>query len=158
MNYELSPLDRKILNILQQNYPVCVNPYESMARKLEIPEDELLQRLAAMKEAGIIRRIGGIIESKAIGYYSTLCTCRADNDRVEEIAALINEQPGVTHNYLRDHEYNLWFTLTSESRQKSDEIINALESRTGVKILSMPTDKVYKIRVALDMGENYAIR
>lgn len=157
MEYKLSSLERRILNLLQKDFPVSEQPYKDMAAELNIKEADLIQYIANMKDAGIIRRIGAIIESRTIGYYSTLCTCRVDNERVDEVAEAINEQKGVTHNYLRDQDYNLWFTLTCASEEKAREIIADLEKETGVPILSMPTEQVYKIRVALDMSENNAI-
>lgn len=157
MGYEISALDRKILNILQNDFPVSEQPYRDIAERMNISEAELIERISLMKESGIIRRIGAIIESRAIGYHSTLCACRVEPSRADEVASRINRQPGVTHNYLRDQEYNLWFTLTTESEGKTSEVIAELENQIGLSILSMPTEKVYKIKVALDMGENYAI-
>jgi len=157
MNYDISILDRRILNILQTGFPLNEQPYLAMAKQLQIEEAELLERIEHLKEAGIIRRIGAVIESRAMGYYSTLCTCRVEPERADEAAAIINRQPGVTHNYLRDQEYNLWFTLTGESEDKVKAIIDEFESQIGLPILSMPADEVYKIKVALDMSENNAI-
>ncbi len=157
MDYELSVLDRRILNLLQKDFPLCEQLFAAMATELNIVEEDLLKHIADMKKAGIIRRIGAIIESRAIGFYSTLCACRVENSRADEVAAIINRQTGVTHNYLRDQEYNLWFTLSCENEQKARGIIAELEASTGVPILSMPTERVYKIKVALDMGENNAI-
>lgn len=157
MDYEISALDRKILNMLQNDFPAGEQPYREMAGRLEIEEAELIERISLMKQAGIIRRIGAIIESRAVGYYSTLCACRAEPGRADDVAALINRQPGVTHNYLRDQEYNLWFTLTAESEEKTRQVIAGLESQTGLAILSMPVERLYKIKVALDMGEKHAI-
>ncbi|MGE5389545.1 MAG: Lrp/AsnC family transcriptional regulator [Deltaproteobacteria bacterium] len=157
MGYSLSSLDRRILNLLQKDFPLSDQPFMAMAAELDIDEADLLKRIGNMKEAGIIRRIGAIIESRAIGYYSTLCACRVENDRADEVAAIINGQTGVTHNYLRDQEYNLWFTLTCESEEKARRILTELEDRTGLPILSMPAEQVYKIRLALDMSEKNAI-
>lgn len=157
MGYEISAKDRTILNMLQNDFPVSERPYRDMAERLNIDEAELIERISLMKESGVIRRIGAIIESRAVGYHSTLCACRVEPSRADDVASRINRQPGVTHNYLRDQEYNLWFTLTTESEQKTREVIAELESQTGLPILSMPTEKVYKIKVALDMGEKYAI-
>jgi len=157
MSYELTPLDRRILNVLQADFLISEQPYLAIAERLGIEESELLERIGIMQEAGIIRRIGAILESRAMGYYSTLCACRVEPERSDEVAAIINGQAGVTHNYLRDGEYNLWFTMTGESENKVQAIIAELEREIGMLILAMPADRVYKIRVALDMGENNAI-
>jgi len=153
MNCELSLLDRKILNMIQEELPLSIRPYDRLARQLEINESELLARLDRLTKAGVIRRIGAIFDSRTMGYYSTLCACRAEENRVEEIAAAVNALPGVTHNYLRDDDYNLWFTLTGESQESVNRIIAGLERQLQIMIISMPTIKVYKIKVALEMNE-----
>ncbi len=157
MNIDLSALDRKILNLLQQSFPISSQPYAWLAKQLDITEAELLERIAIMKKAGIIRRIGAVMDSKNLGFSSTLCACRADADDIERVAAIINALPGVTHNYQRDHDFNLWFTLTCENEEALQKTIKVLEHETGCDIISMPATRVYKIRVALDMGENNAI-
>ena len=119
-----------------------------------ISEGEVLSRIGSMKSAGLIRRIGGIMDTRSLGYYSTLCTAMVPDSRVDEAAEAINRLPGVTHNYLRDHDYNLWFTLTVPTREEADRILTELESELGVEIVSMPAEKVFKIRVNFDMETN----
>lgn len=94
------------------------------------------------------------MDTRSLGYYSTLCTAMVPDSRVDEAAEAINRLPGVTHNYLRDHDYNLWFTLTVPTREEADRILTELESELGVEIVSMPAEKVFKIRVNFDMETN----
>ncbi len=148
---EIDNLDRKILNLLQNDFPLSVEPYKIMAKRLEISEDNLLQRIAAMKSAGLIRRIGGIMDTRGLGYYSTLCAVSIPPGSIKEVAGYINALPGVTHNYLRDHKYNLWFTLTAVSREEADKQLRELESKLDLTILSMPAERIFKIRVSFDM-------
>jgi len=150
--YTLDNNDQVILNILQNTFPLSLQPYQDMGTQLGISEDEVLQRIARMKAAGLIRRIGGIMDSRQLGFYSSLCTMTVPEDRIEEIAILVNQNTGVTHNYLRDHHYNMWFTMTAVSQPVFLQQIQELEKLSGLKVISMPTRKVYKIKVSFDMG------
>ena len=150
----LDSIDRQILNLMQNDFPVAAQPFKIMAERMGISEGEVLSRIGSMKSAGLIRRIGGIMDTRSLGYYSTLCTAMVPDSRVDEAAEAINRLPGVTHNYLRDHDYNLWFTLTVPTREEADRILTELESELGVEIVSMPAEKVFKIRVNFDMETN----
>jgi DNA-binding Lrp family transcriptional regulator len=150
----LDDLDRKILDLLQNDFPLAVQPFFVMAEGLSISEDELMSRIAVMKESGLIRRIGGIMDSRNLGYYSTLCAVSVPEIHIEEAAQIINRQSGVTHNYLRDHEYNIWFTLTMSSQEEAMIVLRELETSLGLNIISMPAEKVYKIKVSFNMGSN----
>jgi len=144
-------IDRKILDLLQNDFPLAVRPFAAMADSLSIGEAELISRIAVMKDSGLIRRIGGIMDSRNLGFYSTLCAVSVPEGQIEEAALIINQQPGVTHNYKRDHDYNMWFTLTVPSRGEADTILQELESSLGLDIISMPAEKVYKIKVSFKM-------
>ncbi len=150
----LDSLDRQLLNLMQNDFPLTTRPYLDLARKLDISEDEVLTRIQIMKQRGLIRRTGAIIDSRQIGFYSTLCACRVENEQIDKVAAIINAQKGVTHNYVRDHFYNIWFTLTALSQDEAVKIIKDMEQTAGIKILTMPAIKTYKIRVSLNMGES----
>ena len=147
-------VDRKILDILQNDFPLAIQPYQEMSKRLNISEEELLTRIGAMKASGVIRRIGGIMDSRNLGFYSTLCAVTVPEARIEEAAEVINQLRGVTHNYLRDHEYNMWFTLTMSSREELEAKLGEIETLLGLKITNMPAQKVYKIKVSFDMGSS----
>lgn len=148
----LDKTDQSILNILQNSFPLTLRPYQDIAIQLAITEDEVLKRIGRMKAEGLIRRIGGIMDSGQMGFYSTLCATAVPVERIDEVAAIINENSGVTHNYLREHHYNIWFTITCSSRTEAQRQIKGLEEAAGCRIISMPTRKVYKIKVSFDMG------
>ncbi|MEA4926492.1 MAG: AsnC family transcriptional regulator [Syntrophomonadaceae bacterium] len=148
-------IDRRILDLLQNDFPVSIQPYQAMADTLQISEEELIARVAAMKASGLIRRIGGIIDSRRLGFYSTLCAVSVPEGKIDEAARVINQQPGVTHNYLRDHEYNMWFTLTTTSPEKSAEILQELQAELGLDIITMPAEKIYKIKVSFQMENEH---
>lgn len=147
----LDKLDRQILNQLQADFPVSGEPYKVIADRLEISEAEVLTRIGVMKSTGLIRRIGGVMNTASLGYVSTLCAAVVPSSRIEAAVQSINNLPSVTHNYLRDHEYNVWFTLTVTSWEEVDRVLQELESTLKIKIVSMPAEKVFKIKVAFDM-------
>lgn len=147
----LTSLDKALLNMMQSNFPLNMYPYKTMADKLGVTEEGIIARLEALKTAGIIRRVGAVLDARRLGFYSTLCAAKVAVDRIDEVAEIINSYDGVTHNYRRAHEYNLWFTLTAPSQEASRIIIDELIHKTGVNIVSMPALKTYKIKVALEM-------
>lgn len=151
---DLDSLDRKILNIMQNDFPLSPHPYLDLAVMLNISEAEVLERIRRMKDSGVIRRTGAILDSRQMGYYSTLCACQVEAGRIDETARVINAYKGITHNYVRDHQYNIWFTLTAPSYKDALTIMQNIEQSAGVKVLSMPALKLYKIRVSLNMGDS----
>lgn len=153
---ELTGLDRQILNILQKEFPLSEKPYEEIALRLNISEKEVLLRIKELKDNGVIRRIGAVMESKQLGFHSTLCALRVPENQIDKAALVINNEKGVTHNYVRDDYYNLWFTLTVPSVESAAKIIKNLEEKLHTDIKSMPAVKVYKIKVLFEMGETDA--
>ena len=105
--------DKKLLDIVQDGFPLTSEPYREIASLLGVSEQDVIPRLKRLKDEGIIRRIGAIFDSKKLGYCSTLCAMKVPDQRIDEVALIINEYNGVTHNYLRNHEYNVWFTITT---------------------------------------------
>jgi len=146
-----------LLDLLQKKFPIDVQPYQVIAQKMQCSEEEIVKQIQAMKENGIIRRIGAILDAKNMGFYSTLCACEVPEARIEDVAAIINKQRGVTHNYLRDNQYNIWFTLTASSNEEVQSILKQLECDIRIKIISMPTTKVFKIKVSFEMSGTNAI-
>ncbi len=149
-----SPLEKKLLDLLQNSFPFTARPYREIALELGLSEDEVIERVQALQEQGVIRRIGAILDAGKLGYYSTLCACQVPEDRLEKVAALINELPGVTHNYQRWHRYNLWFTLSAPSEENAKLQLHQLEEKTGLKMVSMPALRRYKIDARFQMGDN----
>lgn len=150
---EFSKADREILNILQADFPLTAMPYGDVAVRVNLSEAEVLARIQVMKDSGLIRRIGGIMDARSLGFYSTLCACKVPEERIDAVAQLINHQPGVTHNYIREHEYNMWFTLTAPSPGEAGRILQDLQSDAGIEIVSMPAKSLFKIKVSFEMSE-----
>ncbi len=149
---ELSHLDREILNIIQTGFPLTSRPYAAVGEQLGVTEKEVLARVGVLKESGIIRRIGGIFDSKQLGFSSTLVALMVADGKLEEVARQVSDYPGVTHNYQRQHEFNLWFTLVTASASKMAEILTQIECLPGVlKLRNLPALRLFKIGVNFDM-------
>ena len=116
--YILDQKDRLILNEIQRNFPVTHRPFLALGRKLKLREKEVMERVQRLKDVGIIRRIGASFSARAVGFRSTLCAARVHKDKIEQFVAVVNTYPGVTHNYEREGDYNIWFTLIAPSKKK----------------------------------------
>lgn len=148
----LDDLDRAILNEIQSHFPLVARPFAEMGKKVGASEEEVLARVQAMHDAGIIRRIGANFTSRKLGYTSTLCAARVPPEKLEHFASVVNRYPGVTHNYLRKHRYNVWFTLIAESAGRLAEILDEIRKTSGVEeILSLPAKEIFKIKVDFPM-------
>lgn len=140
-------LDKELLTLIQSDFPISSRPYLDLALHLGITEEEVISRLRKMRDEGLIRRIGAIFDSRALGYTSTLCAMAIPEERLAETAQIINSYPGVTHNYTRKHHYNLWFTLIAPKPEILQQIIDEIEKKTGFKVYNLPALKLFKIKV-----------
>ncbi len=148
---KLEDIDKKLLDVLQNQFPIAVDPFRVIADELDISFSDAAGRIESLKEKGIIRRIGAVINADSVGYKSTLCACKMPEHKISEFAEVVNNIPYITHNYVRDHELNIWFTLTTPSIEDRGRIIKELEAAFHIIISCMPTQKVYKIRVSFEM-------
>jgi len=138
----------KLLNIIQNEFPLESRPFLALANQLNMTEEKVIEIIKQSKENGYIRRLGGVFDSKSLGYTSTLCAVQVPEHRIEEVTNIINSYPGVTHNYLRNHNYNMWFTLTAQSIKWLEVIVNEIKSRTGItNIIVLPSTNTFKIKV-----------
>jgi len=145
--------DKRILDIIQTGFPIAPRPYEAIGREVGLTEAETLARVRALRERGIIRRIGANFQSAKIGFKSTLCAASVPPEKFDAFTRAVNDHPGVTHNYLRDHALNIWFTMIGPSREAIAEGLAAITAQTGVSILNLPADRLFKIRVDFAMSE-----
>lgn len=149
----LDSIDKKLLNKIQNDFPVVPEPYRKIGDSLGIDEAEVIKRLKRMKESGIIRRLGGIFDSRKLGYSGTLCAMKVPAQQLEQVTDIINSYPEVTHNYLREHEYNIWFTVLAESRERVKQIVNEISAKCRIgEILELPAERYYKIKVKFEVG------
>lgn len=154
MEFELN--DKKILNIMQTDFPISSRPFLDIANKISASESEVIERIINLKKTKVIRQISAIFDSHNIGYKSTLAAFKVDKDLVESAAEVINSHSGVSHNYLRNNEYNIWFTITLPSELDLKHEIDFLGKASGASdCLILPTLKLFKIGVNFDMtGED----
>ena len=150
----LDETDRRLLNLLQGSFPLAERPYAELARLAELPEDEVLRRTGRLLDERIIREITPIFDTRVLGYKSMLVAARVDPEHPWRAAKIINSHPGVSHNYLRDHDFNIWFTIATEpgSRLGLDGTLEVLERLTGAEsVRQLPTLRLFKIRMDLEM-------
>lgn len=140
--------DRDILNIIQTGFPIESHPYKAIGEKVGIDEEEAHKRVIALYDSGVIRRIGASYDSAQLHFTSTLCSLKAPEEKIEEVAGIISEYPEVTHNYQRNHEYNVWFTLIAESKERIEQILSEISQKSGLNgIRNMPASIKFKIKV-----------
>lgn len=150
-NGQLDATDKALLDIIQTGFPLESRPYAVLGEKLGISEQEAFDRVSAMRRTGLIRRLGANFQSSRLGFVSTLCAARVPAEKMDDFIARVNAQPGVTHNYEREHDYNIWFTLISPSKEHREATLAALERETGIKILNLPATHLFKIKVDFRM-------
>jgi siroheme decarboxylase len=146
--------DAAILTILQEGIDLVERPFEAIGQKAGLSEDEVMLRIEELKK-GTIRQISAIFDTRTLGYSSSLVAARVNPERLDEAAEIINRHPGVTHNYKRNHDFNLWFTLAvpPNSRLGLEETTHILGRLAGVEAIRLlPTLKLFKIGVNLDMS------
>ena len=157
----LDDLDRRLLNLMQGSFPIQPRPYERVAELAEISESEAMARVRHLLDERIIRQVTPIFDTRALGYSSMLVAAKVDPENPQRAAAVINAHPGVSHNYLRNHEFNLWFTIATEpdsplGLQGTLEVLAREAGATSVR--QLPTLKLFKIRMDLEMeGDTQAL-
>lgn len=149
----LDALDRKILTIIQSGFPVEPRPYKVIGDAVGLTESEALARVRSMKERKIVRRMGANFNSKGLGWRSTLCAAKVPAEKMDAFVAEVNSHPGVTHNYLRDHDFNIWFTFIGPNWDTVCSTLDAISAKTGIEILNLPAKRLYKIKVDFNLDE-----
>jgi siroheme decarboxylase len=150
----LDALDKRLMNLMQGSFPLDRRPYAAVAAAAEITEDEAMERVSRLVRERIIRQITPIYDTRALGYGSMLVAAKVDPENPWVPAKIINSHPGVSHNYLRNHEFNMWFTLAVESDSKLglQGTLDVLQELTGAEsIRQLPTLQLFKIRMDLEM-------
>jgi DNA-binding Lrp family transcriptional regulator len=150
----LDELDRKLLNLLQGRFPLARRPFAEVARLAGVDEHEAMRRTRRLLEDRIIREITPIFDTRVLGYRSMLVAASVDPENPWRAAKIINSHPGVSHNYLRNHDFNIWFTIAVEpdSRLGLDGTLEVLQRLTGAEsVRQLPTLRLFKIRMDLEM-------
>jgi siroheme decarboxylase len=146
-------MDRKLLDMLQDEFPLAAMPFVEIGKKLGITGPEVMTRLERLKNAGYIRRIGPVLDAKKLGYTSLLCAAAAGPDIIEDLAHAINAEPSVTHNYEREAELNLWFTITMRTQDDIDRFLKNIEDRFALTIIRFPEKRTFKINTRFATGD-----
>jgi siroheme decarboxylase len=150
--HELDNIDKQILNDIQWTFPLVERPFLELAKEYHITEEQVIERIKKLKDIGIIRQISAIFDTRKLGYKSALVAFAVKENKIEDVANEINKHPGVSHNYERNHEYNLWFTLAVPPYGEMKVDLEKMALLDGVlKYRVLPTLKMYKIGVKLDM-------
>jgi len=151
--FGMDDIDRRLLNEIQSDFPITKRPYKDLGARLNRSEHEILKRVERLKKEGIIRRIGGSFDSQRLGFATTLCAAKVPDDKINRFVEVVNKYPEVTHNYLRDHHYNIWFTFVTPDRKMIDRYIEEIIQYTGVReILNLPAARTFKILVDFDLA------
>ncbi len=148
----MDEIDRKLLNLIQQDFPIEEEPFAAVGAQLGIDETEVLKRIASLKAQGIIRRIGAVFDLRKLDFVSTLCAARVPAKKMKIFVAAVNAHPGVTHNYRRDDEYNVWFTLITPGEEELAAALAGIKRETGIDdILSLRATRIFKINARFDV-------
>jgi siroheme decarboxylase len=150
----LDETDKRLLNLMQGSFPLAERPYAEVAVKAELSEDEVLRRTRRLLDERIIREVTPIFDTRVLGYSSMLVAAKVDAEHPWRAAKIINSHPGVSHNYLRDHDFNIWFTIATEpgSRLGVQGTLDVLAELTGAEsVRQLPTLRLFKIRMDLEM-------
>lgn len=149
----LDTLDRQIINTLQSGFPLCDEPYAELAAGLGVDEQTLLQRLQHLLDERVLTRFGPLYRADRLGGAFSLVAMKVPEDKFEQVAEIVNRFPEVAHNYQREHAFNMWFVLATESERRVAEVNREIEKCCGLPVYNMPKLKEYFIHLDLKVGE-----
>jgi len=157
MALRLTKFQKRLCNVLQEDLPICWRPFDDLAKFLGTDENTLLDQIEHLKKLGVVRRFRALINYRALGLTSTLVAAHVPQESLQAVAEAVNALEEVSHNYLRQHYYNLWFTLQAQSSQKIELTMSALSGRFGIDFHSLPVKRFFKLDVRFDVeGEGSA--
>jgi DNA-binding Lrp family transcriptional regulator len=152
---QLDAIDRKLLNLMQMEFPLTGEPFTWIGKRLGTNVDEVIQRIVRLKSAGIIRMIGPVLDSRSLGYQTTLVGMKIAKTHMGKAEQVIIDHPGISHGYERGHEFNMWFTLALQPSIDIESELEQLSRSTGAEVaFSLPATKVFKIGTYFDMDES----
>ncbi|WP_421848973.1 Lrp/AsnC family transcriptional regulator [Oricola sp.] len=135
---KLDATDRRLLNALQDDFPIGPSPFAEVGRMLDLPADEVIERISRMKEAGYITRFGPFFDAAAIGGAFCLCAMQVPDEQFETVLTKVNAHREVAHNYERAHRLNMWFVLATETEEAIETVRARIEAETGIAVLAFP--------------------
>ena len=147
---ELDRLDKQLLTVIQRDFPLHQRPFEKLGQKIGLSESDTLQKLQQLKSERYLRFIGAVINTASLGFKSMLVSFEVDPEKLDQTAEIVNAHPGVSHNYLREDRYNMWFTLITSNQDQLRSSLNDILEATQIPetdVLDLPVTRRYKIRV-----------
>jgi len=150
MSTQLTSLQRRLCNLLQSGIPICRRPFGEIAAALGVSENEILRQIRRLKDEGIIRRIGALINYRALGKVATLVAGHIDDTQLSEAVEAVNKLEGVSHNYLREHHLNLWFTLQADGEEQIKMQLSRLAAELGIDFYNLPVERTFKLDARFD--------
>jgi len=150
---QLNALEQHLLNDFQHGFPLVPRPYARIAKELETTEELIIESLAQLKQQGFISRVGAVFRANSIGA-STLAAISVPENKLESIAAVVNEYSEVNHNYKREHHFNLWFVLTARDEHELNAVLDDIEQRTGYSVMYLPMVEDFHIDLGFDLDLN----
>ncbi len=145
----MDDLDRDIINHLQDGFPIVAEPYAEIARRLDIDEQELLRRLQALIDNGLLSRFGPLFNAERMGGALSLCAMAVDEERYDAVVEMVNSHAEVAHNYAREHHLNMWFVLATEREDQIREVITEIERQSGLTVYNLPKLREYYVGLKL---------
>lgn len=145
----MDAVDRRLINELQGGFPISERPYADVGRRLEIAEDEVIERLQRLQETGVLSRFGPMYDAERLGGAFTLAAMAVPEQRFDEVAETVNAFPEVAHNYRRTHDLNMWFVLATDRRGRIAEVEAAIQAATGLQVLDLPKLEEYFLELKL---------
>ena len=153
---EFNKDEAAVLNYIQRSIPLVDRPFQKIGSETGLSEDAVLEIVSSLKQQGIIRNIAAIFNGESLGYQLSLVACDVPEASLEKAAAVINAHPGISHNYLRGHRYNIWFTLALEKSLPFDEAVRHIAQKAGARdFLILRNEKLLKIGLKLPIGDDY---
>ncbi|MCP3867631.1 MAG: Lrp/AsnC family transcriptional regulator [Gammaproteobacteria bacterium] len=143
--------DRAIINELQIGFPVCDRPYRTIAEQIGTTEEDLISRLEIMLEQRQLTRFGPMFHAERLGGGLSLCAMRIPDSEYEWVTNQVNSFQEVAHNYARDHEFNMWFVLATETRERIDEVLKLIEAATGYRVYNMPKQQEFFVGLKFEV-------
>ena len=148
----MNKTDKNILNEIQSDFPITPRPFQELGRRLNLSENEVIEAIRRLKGEGIIRRIGGNFHSGKLNFRSTLCAAKVPEEKIDDFVEVVNSYPGVTHNYLRSNDYNIWFTFIAKDMDHIERALKEISEATGVsEIRNLPAVRTFKIKVDFEV-------
>lgn len=150
----MDDIDRRLLNVVQEHFPIDERPYLQIAKQIGCTESEVLDRMRSLAERGIIRDISPVFDLEKLGYCSTLAALNVPPHRVDEVAEIVNSYEEVTHNYLRAGQPNMWFTVIAESQAALTRVLAEIEQEADCgPVINLPAQRRFRVRVVFDFEE-----